>query len=110
MDLVAFAALDALDRVVATDLITGAALDALVLNDHVQAFGFADNGVGRTRFDTGVTAGAGIVDGVRHQFLADTGRAAFVANVRDVLLAEIADRGQHRIRALNRRVDTSWCR
>ena len=75
-----------------------AALDALVLIDHVRLLLLAAHRARGAGLLAGEAAGAGLeIDGVLHEGSADTRRALLMSNVGLVLLPKVGQRGLHRV-------------
>ena len=86
-----------LDGVELADLAAGVALDAEVLVDHVELLLLAGDGAGRALLGAQPAAGAVAADVVGDERLAAAGRAALLVDVRLVLVAEVPERGEHRV-------------
>src|SRR5690554_4897938 len=78
---------------------TRAALDALLLIDEVRLLDGTGNALDRAGTRAGRAADAAVFqNGVGHQRLTDTGGAFLLVDMRLVLIQEVRDRTQHRVR------------
>lgn len=86
------AALDSFDGVIITDLVAGAALNALDLPDAVKLLRITGYSVGWTTRRAQMAAITGFTDRVRDEGAADTGRTSVVGDVGEIFIAEVPHR------------------